>query len=115
MAALALVGAASTCGSTRTYPPPVRGEQHELGGSKAAANGAPGGLSVLDGWFAEAWDDHGSEVGWAIRTQGGESPSGAGDARDAELLYDVLEREGRAAVLRSGRDGAACPGAGSSG
>ena len=58
---------------------------------KAAANGALA-LSVLDGWFAEAWDDHGWEVGWAIG-RGEESPDGAGDARDAELLYDVLERE----------------------
>ena len=60
-------------------------------GMKAAANGALA-LSVLDGWFAEAWDDHGWEVGWAIG-RGEESPDGAGDARDAELLYDVLERE----------------------
>ena len=60
-------------------------------GMKAAANGALG-LSVLDGWFAEAWRDHGSEVGWAIGN-GEEYPDSSGDAREAELLYDVLERE----------------------
>jgi starch phosphorylase len=60
-------------------------------GMKAAANGALA-LSVLDGWFAEAWDDHGWEVGWAIG-RGEEAADGAGDARDAELLYDALERE----------------------
>ncbi len=60
-------------------------------GMKAAANGALG-LSVLDGWFAEAWRDHGWEIGWAIG-RGEEYPDGSGDARDAEMLYDVLERE----------------------
>src|SRR6202000_3293309 len=60
-------------------------------GMKAAANGALG-LSVLDGWFAEAWHDHGSEIGWAIGN-GEEYPGGSGDARGGELLYDVLEGE----------------------
>jgi starch phosphorylase len=60
-------------------------------GMKAAANGALG-LSVLDGWFAEAWRDHGWGIGWAIG-RGEEYPDGSGDARDAEMLYDVLERE----------------------
>ena len=60
-------------------------------GMKAAANGALN-LSVLDGWFAEAWRDHGREIGWAIG-RGEEYPDASGDAREAELLYDVLERE----------------------
>jgi starch phosphorylase len=47
---------------------------------------------VLDGWFAEAWEAHGWEIGWAIG-RGEEYPDGSGDAREAELLYDVLERE----------------------
>jgi starch phosphorylase len=60
-------------------------------GMKAAANGALN-VSVLDGWFAEAWRDHGWEIGWAIG-RGEEYPDASGDAREAELLYDILERE----------------------
>jgi glycogen phosphorylase len=60
-------------------------------GMKAAANGGLN-LSVLDGWFAEAWRDHGCDVGWAIG-RGEEYLDASGDAREAELLYDVLERE----------------------
>jgi starch phosphorylase len=60
-------------------------------GMKAAANGALN-VSVLDGWFAEAWSDHGWEIGWAIG-RGEEYADASGDAREAELLYDVLERE----------------------
>ncbi len=58
---------------------------------KAAANGALN-VSVLDGWWAEAWRDHGGDIGWAIG-RGEEYPDGTGDAREAELLYDLLERE----------------------
>ncbi|HEY1691159.1 MAG TPA: alpha-glucan family phosphorylase [Polyangiaceae bacterium] len=60
-------------------------------GMKAAANGALG-VSVLDGWYAEAWRDHGRNIGWAIG-HGEEYPDSSGDAREAELLYDLLERE----------------------
>lgn len=60
-------------------------------GMKAAANGALS-VSILDGWFAEAWRDHGWEIGWAIG-HGEEYADGTGDAREAELLYDVIERE----------------------
>jgi starch phosphorylase len=60
-------------------------------GMKAAANGALN-VSVLDGWWAEAWDAHGWEVGWAIG-RGEEYESGSGDALEAEALYDLLERE----------------------
>jgi glycogen phosphorylase len=48
-------------------------------GMKAAVNGVPN-LSVLDGWWAEAYDP---SVGWAI--------DGVSDAADAEQLYDLLE------------------------
>ncbi len=60
-------------------------------GMKAAANGGLN-VSVLDGWFAEAWADHGSEIGWAVG-HGEEYQDASGDAREAELLYDALERE----------------------
>jgi starch phosphorylase len=60
-------------------------------GMKAAANGALN-VSVLDGWWAEAWQAHGWQVGWAIG-RGEEYADDAGDSIEAELLYDLLERE----------------------
>jgi starch phosphorylase len=60
-------------------------------GMKAAANGALN-VSVLDGWWAEAWASHGWRVGWAIG-RGEEYPDDTGDSIEAELLYDLLERE----------------------
>jgi starch phosphorylase len=60
-------------------------------GMKAASNGGLN-VSVLDGWFAEAWRDHGWQIGWAVG-RGEEYPDASGDAREAELLYDLLERE----------------------
>jgi starch phosphorylase len=48
-------------------------------GMKAAVNGVPN-LSVLDGWWAEAYDP---SVGWAL--------TGADDDTDAAELYRVLE------------------------
>jgi len=60
-------------------------------GMKAASNGALN-VSILDGWFVEAWNAHGREIGWAIG-RGEEYPDASGDAREAELLYDLLERE----------------------
>lgn len=60
-------------------------------GMKAAANGALN-VSVLDGWWAEAWRDHGRDVGWAIG-RGEEYEDGTGDKIEAEALYDLLENE----------------------
>ncbi len=60
-------------------------------GMKAAANGALN-VSVLDGWWAEAWQAHGADVGWAIG-RGEEYVDATGDAVEAEALYDLLERE----------------------
>jgi len=60
-------------------------------GMKAAANGALN-VSVLDGWWDEARERHGWEVGWAIG-HGEEYEDGTGDALEAEELYDLLERE----------------------
>ena len=57
---------------------------HEASGTsgmKAAVNGVPN-LSVLDGWWAEAYNP---EVGWALE--------GTTDEADAEQLYRVLEEQ----------------------
>ncbi|HYN61388.1 MAG TPA: DUF3417 domain-containing protein, partial [Rubrivivax sp.] len=46
-------------------------------------------LSVLDGWWAEAYDGHN---GWAI--DGSEQADhGAQDWRDANTLFDLLEQQ----------------------
>jgi starch phosphorylase len=55
---------------------------------KSAANGGLN-LSVLDGWWAEAYD---GANGWAIDGDEDED-EGAQDARHATALYDLLERE----------------------
>jgi starch phosphorylase len=55
---------------------------------KSAANGGLN-LSVLDGWWWEAYD---GENGWAI--DGSEdADEAAQDARHAQALYDLLEHE----------------------
>ena len=57
---------------------------HEASGTsgmKAAVNGVPN-LSVLDGWWAEAYNP---EVGWAL--------DGTTDEADAEQLYRLLEEQ----------------------
>ena len=57
-------------------------------GMKAVINGGLN-LSVLDGWWAEAYD---GTNGWAL--SGEVDPDhGAQDARDAAALYDLLEQE----------------------
>jgi starch phosphorylase len=58
-------------------------------GMKAVANGALH-LSVLDGWWAEAYRDG---LGWAVGgTRMDEDPE-VQDAFDADSLYDLLENE----------------------
>ena len=75
---------------------------------KAALNGALN-LSILDGWWDERYD---GENGWAIPSadDGTVDPERRDDF-EAEALYDLLEREIVAAVLRRPRppgcDGAA--------
>lgn len=66
--------------------PPL--EASGTSGIKAAFSGALN-LSVLDGWWAEAYD---GSNGWAI--DGAEDPNAeAKDQRDAAALFDLLEQE----------------------
>ena len=58
-------------------------------GQKALHNGALN-LSVLDGWWAEAYDGHN---GFAIGDGRTHADPAVQDARDAAALYDVLENE----------------------
>ena len=65
-------------------------------GMKAAINGGLN-LSVLDGWWAEAYD---GTNGWALSGEV-DADSGAQDARDAEAMYRLIETGDRARVLRA--------------
>ena len=56
-------------------------ERYKLEGHAAAVNGVLN-LSVLDGWWAEAFDP---AYGWAIE--------GGSDEEDAEQLYALLEQQ----------------------
>lgn len=58
-------------------------------GMKVLVNGGIN-LSVLDGWWAEAYT---AEVGWALGDGKEHGDDPAWDAIDAEALYDLLERE----------------------
>jgi starch phosphorylase len=63
-------------------------------GMKAAANGCLN-LSVADGWWAEAWQEHNdpdAPIGWIIDGMGEDSAE-AQDAADASALYDLLETQ----------------------
>ena len=58
-------------------------------GMKVLVNGGLN-LSELDGWWAEAYAP---ELGWALGDGKEHGDDPAWDARDAEALYDLLERE----------------------
>jgi glycogen phosphorylase len=63
-------------------------------GMKAAANGALN-LSISDGWWAEAWEEHNelaAPIGWCIEEVAARS-DGEQDRADAERLYSLLEDE----------------------
>ena len=56
-------------------------------GMKAALNGALN-LSILDGWWAEYYDE---ENGWAIPSADAAGDDAVRDALEAEALYDLVE------------------------
>jgi glycogen phosphorylase len=70
-----------------TPQPPL--EASGTSGMKAALNGVPS-LSVLDGWWIEGCIE--GATGWSIGEDGRESASIDDSSRDAESLYDKLER-----------------------
>lgn len=64
-------------------------------GMKAAANGVLN-LSILDGWWDEAWQDVNQEfesIGWAIGNGGAYSSPEEQDQIESEWLYSLLEQE----------------------
>ncbi len=74
-------------------------------GMKAAANGALN-LSVLDGWWDEAWNDAASKsIGWASGKRETSNNWELQDQLDAEALYDLLERDVVPTFYQRGADG----------
>jgi len=70
-------------------------------GMKAAANGTLN-LSVLDGWWCEAYDNR---VGWSIGHGEVYENEDYQDNVEANALYDILEREVVPVYYDRGRDG----------
>ncbi|CAN5556314.1 glycosyltransferase family 1 protein [soil metagenome] len=64
-------------------------------GMKAAANGVLN-FSILDGWWAEAWEtaqERGERIGWSIDPGHEYQDQCEQDAADAIRLYEILEQE----------------------
>ncbi len=81
---------------------PIR--PHEASGTsgqKASLNGIPN-CSILDGWWAEAYNSH---DGWAIGEERDYNSAEVRDASDAESLYSVLERQIVPTFFDAGSDG----------
>jgi starch phosphorylase len=58
-------------------------------GMKAALNGSLN-LSILDGWWAEYYDDHN---GWAIPSADSAGDAAERDALEAQSMYDLIEHQ----------------------
>jgi starch phosphorylase len=74
-------------------------------GQKASLNGVPN-LSVLDGWWPEAYNGNN---GWAVGQERDYSTPDEQDWLDAQALYDILEHEVVPAFY-DGRDATDVPG-----
>jgi starch phosphorylase len=61
-------------------------------GMKAAANGVPN-VSILDGWWDEAYEGPENRNGWAIGGREVVESSDEQDKRDANEVYRILEQE----------------------
>lgn len=61
-------------------------------GMKAAANGVPN-VSILDGWWDEAYEGPENRNGWAIGGRDVVESSDEQDKRDANEVYRILEQE----------------------
>lgn len=76
-------------------------------GMKAAANGVLN-FSILDGWWAEAWEmalERGERIGWSIDPGHEYHDQAEQDAADAIRLYEVLEQEIIPAFYERNSDG----------
>ena len=70
-------------------------------GMKAALNGSLN-LSILDGWWAEFYDE---ENGWAIPSADSAGDSAERDKLEAEALYDLIEHQIAPMFYDRGDDG----------
>ena len=80
---------------------PIRPQEASgTSGIKAAANGVLN-LSVLDGWWDEAYS---SDAGWAVGPREADDDDHKRDATDAGAIYDLFERAIAPLFYHEGRD-----------